>query len=167
MRRVLLLLAIVGLARDAAATVLPDWDLAALVARAETIVVGRVDSAASYAVGDRVLTDTRVHVERTLLGVPRDLLTVTQLGGELDGVVTEVLGTAPLARGRRYLFILYRAPDGRRYPVGMSLGVYAVDGEALRQAVNVPLVRGGQRVPPADRQTTLGELERLLGEVRR
>jgi hypothetical protein len=156
----LVLLPLALLASAAQGTVLADWDVSELAARADRIDVVTVVAQRSSDEGELGRTFSRVRVERTLKGAKATELELTQLGG----VDTEVVGDARLRVGERWLLFSFGAPDGRRYLVGMSLGAWRVDGARLTQDIEVPLASGdGELLPaPGRRAATILDVERAL-----
>jgi len=154
-----------GGASTASATVLEARTLAQLIDRADRVDIGVVESRRSLQVRDDIgLMETRVRVERTLLGAPKASLAVTQLGGEADGTATELVGDARLVPGERFLLITWLAPDGRRYLVSMGLGAFVVDGTRVSQEVDAAIQRpDGALVPgPFRRAVRVVDVERAV-----
>ena len=154
-----------AVAPPAAATVLEARTLQELIARADRVDVGVVQSRhALPLVDDLGLTETRVRVERTLLGTPRAQLTVTQLGGERNGTATELVGDARLMPGTRFLLLTWLAPDGRRYLVSMGMGAFVVDGSRITQEVDaaIQLPDGVLQPAPFRRAMRLVDVEQAV-----
>jgi hypothetical protein len=143
------------------ATVLADWSLEEVVGHADRVVIGVVVEQRAER-GDRYpRTETAVRVERVLRGADVERFTVTQYGGQFGDLVVRIPGDPRLRVGQRLLLITRRARDGRDYLVGMSLGVYQVVGERLRQSIDVPVLGdGGElRPPPGLRWLRLEDVE--------
>jgi hypothetical protein len=141
-----------------------NWSLEDLLARADRVVIGRVASQRSVEENGRVLTESVVHVERTLLGNHSPSFVLSQLGGRKGHLVIDVVGTARLAVGQRTLFVTHEADDGRRYLVGMALGAYDMQGDRLEQVVEASLVdvNGSVSTPPSVREAFLVDVIRAL-----
>lgn len=133
------------------ATMLVNWSLEDLLARADRVVTGTIGAQRSVEANGRVMTESVVEVERTLLGPDVRRFVLSQLGGRVGSFVVDVAGTARLVPGRRVLLITRRAEDGRWYLVGMALGAYNMDGERLEQVVDASLVKSDGTVLTAPR----------------
>ncbi|MBI4816820.1 MAG: hypothetical protein HY791_11210 [Deltaproteobacteria bacterium] len=163
MRRGATILSLILLTSTSRATVLEELTLDDLARRADSVVVGVIGSKSTIRHGDELLTETEVLVERTLLGPTRASFLVTQLGGESDGFVTEIVGDARLRTGRRMVLFTYVHPDGRRYLVGMALGAFELSGAAATQLIEASIQRSdGSLLPPRTQHTTLEEILRVL-----
>jgi hypothetical protein len=160
-------LLLVGGISAAHATVLVDRTLPQLLARAERVDVGVVTAQRFVDEGEMGVTETTVRIERTLRGASTPTLVLSQLGGERDGVVTELVGDARLREGDRVLLLTRRSPDGRSWLVGMALGAWRVDGELATVDLNVALIGddGTLRPGPHARVTTLADVERTITAV--
>lgn len=154
----------------AGATVLFDWNTEELTRRADLVVIATVISKQSFAAGRTVMTTTKLRVERVLLGAATDELEIQQLGGRLGPRVVDVPGDAELSPGGTYLLFTAQ-PPGQLYRslVGMGLGALRVEGEELRQTVEVPLLdpSGALLPPPGTRTSKLRAVEALIRGTRR
>src|SRR5262245_42185049 len=116
-RRLLALLLGACLATAAAATSLIQLDTPALVRGSHDIVIGRVVSQRSHwnPGHSRILTDIVVAVDETLKGTTDagGTITLTQLGGVVDGARLAVAGSPTFAPGEEALLFVWRDPDGR------------------------------------------------------
>lgn len=156
--------ALLLVAADVRGTVLVERTLAELCARADRVDIGVVERRAFRAEGELGRTDTTLRVERTLKGAPRARLVVTQLGGERDGVATELVGDARLVPGERFVLLTWLAPDGRRYLVSMGLGALHVRGSWATQKVQAAFTddTGVVRPGPLVRRVSITEVERAV-----
>ena len=150
------------------ATILANWNLDEVVAHADLVVIGTVGESRVVQVGARVLTETEIQVERTLLGSSAATLVVSQPGGRLGSVATIVVGTVIYRPGARVLLATSLAREGRRYVIGFSLGAYYVFGHTLRQTIDVPLAEPGGVIlaPPGERVTSLEAVEAAIARRR-
>jgi hypothetical protein len=134
-------LALLAAAAPAGATTLRRASIPDLVAANDTVVVGRVLDARSYWNEERsfILTDVRVTPRTVLKGsADRQDVTVTLLGGTVDGETSLVLAGAELHAGRDYVLFLDEAdlPGARgvRTVPSHAQGVFEIvagpDGEA-------------------------------------
>lgn len=143
---------------------LANWSLDDVLSRADRVVIGTIGSQRSVRVNGRMLTESVVQVDRTLLGTHAPRFVLSQLGGRDGDLVTDVVGTARLVPGRRMLLITSKAEDGRQYLVGMALGAYEMDGERLSQVVDASLVDrdGTVLAAPAVREAFLADVIEAL-----
>jgi hypothetical protein len=165
-RTLALLLALV-VGASAHATVLVDRSLPELLRRAERVDVAVVTSQRFVDRGEMGLTETTLRIERTLRGPTRSALVLSQLGGDKDGVATELVGDARLRVGDRVLLLTRRSPDGRSWLVGMGFGAWRLDDDVARVRVDAALVGadGQLRAGPHERTTTIEVVERALQQV--
>lgn len=116
-------------AGPAQATLVRDFSLASMTVASQSIVRGTViDQETLYdARWGRVYTHSIIEVTSTSWGVdrPGDVIVLRQIGGELDGVTSTVVGTAHLGIGDDV--VVYARSDGNlHYLVGMAQGLYQV-----------------------------------------
>lgn len=157
-------------------TIVKPFSLRGLASVAHEVVRGEVvDEEVVYdAWWDRVYTHTFVRVDEAIGGAvrPGDLIVVRQLGGELDGLETVLVGTADFTLGDEV--VLFTRTDGAlHYLVGMAQGSYFVVTEADgRETVTRSL--GALGMPPlpqpagslAPDRTTLNDLRAFVTSVR-
>jgi len=158
------------------ATIVRPFTLRGLATEAHEVVRGEVvDEEVVYdAWWDRVYTHTTVRVDEAIGGHvrPGDLIVVRQLGGELDGLETILIGTADFTLGDEV--VLFTRTDGAlHYLVGMAQGSYLVlTEEDGRETVSRDL--GALGMPPlpqpagrlAPNRTTLEDLQAFVADVR-
>ncbi len=152
------------------ATTLRAQRLDQLSARADCVVLGRIEQRWSERRGALLYTVNRVVVEELLrqndsgadLGLhPGAVLQVAQLGGRLGDWQMPVAGTAPLQVGDRQVLFLRRDPDREAayYIAGMSQGALKLLGDdRLLWAPTAPLYRDGQILKPRARWLRLSAL---------
>jgi len=101
--------------------------------------------------GRRIVTYTRVRVDRLLDGPPQDEVWIRTLGGEVDDVGQQVAGEAVLRVPQPSLLFLRARTDGTHVVVGMGQGQYPLDARPTSGAVRVrpPLDGGAHLVPKA------------------
>ena len=139
------------------ATVLADWDLPELLARADRVAIGTIGEKRTVLVEQAPMTETAVRVEETLFGAPVRALSISQLGGVIGGKRTWVDGDAELVRGAKMVLFTYEHRDGRTYLVGMSLGAFLISGDVLSQPASTST---------PTRTRSLAKLRALIGARR-
>jgi len=164
----------------AAATQVVPLDTRGLVRSSSDIVIGEVIGKRSYwnAGRTRIFTDVIVRVGESLKGAG-DTVTLTQLGGEVDGATLDVPGSPSFRRGEQALLFLWRDGRGRPQVNGLAQGKFEIardpatgsrmverrlPGLAFRDARTLRPLAAGERpaaVPLAD---LVGEVRRLLAE---
>ena len=165
-----------------AATAL-ELSMSDLVTGATLVIAGTpVESRSVWEVdkhGRRIVTYTRVRVERMLDGAPRAEVWVRTLGGEVDEIGQQVAGEAVLRVAQPSLLFLKGRDDGTQAVVGMEQGQYPLDArpEAGTARVRGPLQSGhlvpravGGRQPSARLALvghTLDEIAQLIAAERR
>jgi PKD repeat protein len=106
-----------------------------LIAKAPLIVEGTVLSTGPVDRDGRIWTETAVSVSRTLKGDVPETITVREIGGELDGRITRIYGTAEFARDEHVLLFLEQAPQGGYRTVDLYVGKFTdasmLDGRRL------------------------------------
>lgn len=145
----LLVLVTVGLmASPAGATVLRRMTLDELSDRATLVVYATVtESFCHHARGDRgaIVTTTTLDVHHVVKGdaaqIPARGFRLTQVGGELDGLVARIPGQPRFGAGQRVVLFLQRVGDGWGV-LGFGQGRFDVETEADGTAVAVRRMSG-------------------------
>jgi hypothetical protein len=119
---------LVLLAGAARATTFVVGDDADLLAAADAVVVGTVQSVRPVARGAGVDTLAEVQVNETVEGFVPAALTVRLPGGELDGRKHAVYGAAELSPGEKVVLFLRDRGDGTYATSQMAMGKYRVVG---------------------------------------
>jgi hypothetical protein len=126
--RLALLLLIAFMPLPAHASIMLRLELPELATQADGIVRGRVLKLVSRwdASHSRIFTDATIAVDRAYKGnhAPGEIITVTRIGGSVDGVGMRVIGEATFAEGEETLVFL------RRYGMAATPAGYAVLGMA-------------------------------------
>jgi hypothetical protein len=173
---------------EAAASTSVELSMSELVGGATLVVAGTPVDHRSVWEGDasshgrRIVTYTRLKVDRVVDGAPRAEVWIRTLGGEVGDIGQQVAGEAALRVAEPCLLFLKERTDGTQVVVGMSQGQYLLESRAGGGAVRVraPL-EGGQHVvaklQPAGPKTasaratligrTLDEVEQLVAAERR
>ncbi len=111
-----------------------------LVRSADAILIGTAVSSRSFQSDGTILTSYDLVVEEVLKGaIVSSRVTVTELGGLVDGRAMAVPGTPVYQKGERSLVFLQRLPDSSFRTWGMALGKF---DEALAGGDVGVLVRG-------------------------
>jgi hypothetical protein len=167
-------------ARGSSATEIVHLDTRALVLESSDIVVGHVQSTRSYwnASHTKIFTDVTVGIAEALKGGAGAQLTLTQLGGEVDGVRYNVPLSPMFTPGEDALLFVWRGPSGRAQVNGLSQGKFeirtdaagrrtvqrALPGLAVSDARSLRLVPEGARAPEIPLDAMMGEIRRVLQE---
>jgi len=180
--RPLILLAVCWLlAPPVQATTVRHLDTRALARGSHEIVIGQVERVASRweAGRTRIVTDVTIRVTRPLKGVPVERLTLTQLGGEVDGVRVTVHASPVFTPGEEALVFVWRDPRGRAQVNGLAPGKFEIrtdartgrryvrrsaPGFAVRDARTLARAGRGERPLEIGLETLVREIERALGE---
>jgi hypothetical protein len=115
---------------SASATVLPAWDLEALIAHSQWAVIARVTRQGTQldASDGTLYTITELALERAIYGdpLPQKLL-LRQRGGHIPEHTQLVLGNPSLAPGQRWALFLNPGEGPFLVISGMSLGAYLIE----------------------------------------
>lgn len=166
------------------ATQVLQQDLRDLTLGSSDILVGQIES--TRAVWDgahtRILTEVTVRVDESLMGAAAGPLTLTQLGGELDGWRYEIEGSPLFRPGQEALLFVWRDAQGRAQVNGLAQGKFdittdpatgeklvqrAVPGLQVRDLRTLSLVRPGARAPRLALDDMKHEIRRILEEAGR
>ncbi len=167
-------------AAHALATQVVPLDTRGLVRSSHDIVIGDVLATRSYwnAERSRILTDVTVRVSESLKGAGGEV-TLTQVGGEVDGAVYEVHGSPVFRRGERALLFLWRDSRGRAQVNGLGQGKFDITrdpasgaltvqrplpGLRFRDARSLGALRAGERAPAVPLADLVAEVRRVLAE---
>ena len=131
-RRLLAALAALAIAPPAHATQVIQMDTRDLVRSSSDIVVGSVDRVRSYwnANHTRILTDVTVNVGESLKGDASHAVTITQMGGVVDGMRLTIDGTPVFKPGEQAVLFLWRDAQGRRLVNGLAQGKFDIQRDA-------------------------------------
>jgi hypothetical protein len=119
--------------RSAAASTFVELSLAELVSKSTLVVaVTPLDSRSLWedsegGHGRRIITYTRVRVDRILDGQVSGEIWVRTLGGQVDDIGQHVEGEAVLPAEKPLLLFLRARPDGTHAVVGMGQGNYPLE----------------------------------------
>jgi hypothetical protein len=112
------------LARPASATTAVRMSLGERAQSSSTVVHGAVLSTSSRWNADRtmIVTDVRVRVLDAIKGGPGGEITVTQPGGQIGKLRTDVAGATAFLPGEEAVLFLVPGPDGDLYLNGLAGG---------------------------------------------
>jgi hypothetical protein len=113
------------------ATIIPRLSFEDLVAKSDQIVTGHVARQwTSWGPEHRFIwTRTEIAVEGTLKGAGARMVTVSELGGELDGREMVVAGSVSFSPGEHVALFLHKGPTGDLRPMGWTQGKFLVDAK--------------------------------------
>ncbi len=114
-------------------------DTVSLTRESSDIVIGTVEATNARWSDDhrRIFTDIDVHVSRSIKGGGGDHLTLTQLGGELDGIKVSVPGGPLFQRGEEALVFVWRDPRGQAQVSGLAQGKFDIVRDARTGVASV------------------------------
>ena len=114
------------------ATTMRHLDTRALTLGSSDIVVGQVEAVRPRWSADhrKLFTDVDVRVSQSLKGATAERITLTQLGGELDGVKVSVPGGPLFKPGNEALLFVWRDAKGRPQVNGMAQGKFDIERDA-------------------------------------
>jgi hypothetical protein len=131
-----------------------ELSMSELVSGATLVVAGTPLESRSLWEGDasthgrRIVTYTRVRVDRLLDGTPRPEVWIRTLGGEVDDIGQQVAGEAVLRVAEPALLFLRDRSDGTHVVVGMSQGQYLLDARPEIATTRVRAPREGSQLVP-------------------
>jgi len=174
-------LALTFLPLPAHATQVLQQTLRDLTLGSHDIVVGQVESIQARWNGShtKILTDVTVRVSEAVKGAPEGRLTLTQLGGDLDGFRYSIPGSPLFRPGEEALIFVWRDSLGRAQVNGLAQGKFDIaadpvtgvrtvqrsaPGTQVRDLRTLSLVRPGQPAPRLRLTDLLSEIQRILEE---
>jgi hypothetical protein len=161
----------------AKATVMELLDVEKLAPLSSDIFYGQVDSTETYwnAERTRIYTRIRVHIEETFKGSVgiSQIVTVTQLGGEIDGAKLDYAGRPDFSVGEKVVLFTTRGKNNDFIVVGLKQGKMTVQGrEVKRDFSGITLVqrstggRGLQQLTIRSERMTIDELRDRIARAR-
>lgn len=169
----------VMLAPAAYATALQHVDTRTLTRGSHEIVIGKVERVESHwnAARTQIVTDVTLRVTRSIKGATRERLTLTQLGGEADGVRVSVHAVPVFKPGEEALVFVWRDAGGRAQVNGLAQGKFEIKidprtrrhvvqrgtpGFAIRDARTLAAVGAQETVPAIGVEELVAEIEREI-----
>jgi hypothetical protein len=142
--------------RSAAASTFVEISLAELVSKSTLVIAATpLDSTSLWedsegGHGRRIITYTRVRVDRVVDGQVNGEIWVRTLGGQVGDLGQHVEGEAVLPAGQPSLLFLRARTDGTHSVVGMGQGSYPLEAPSLGAPVRITPPRAlGQLFPKA------------------
>jgi hypothetical protein len=163
------------------ATQMVHLDTQALVLGSDDIVVGQVETIQPHwnATRTKIFTDVSVRITQALKGGAGERLTLTQLGGEVDGVRYTVPGCPAFVAGEEALLFVWRGTRGQPQVSGLAQGKFdirrdpatgeatvqrSVPGLAVRDARQLRLVPQGKAAPRIPLNDLVREIQQVLDQ---
>ena len=121
-----------ALATPSGATTMRHLDTRALTLGSSDIVIGQVEAVRPRWSADhhKIFTDVDVRVSQSLKGAATERLTLTQLGGEIEGVRYSVPGGPLFRPGGEALLFVWRDTQGRPQVNGLAQGKFDIERDA-------------------------------------
>ena len=159
------------------ATTMRRMDTRDLTLGSSEIVVGAVEATHPRWSSDhrKIFTDVDIRVSEALKGTATQKLTLTQLGGELDGMKYSIAGGPLFRPGEEALLFVWRDATGKAQVNGLAQGKFDITRDAKTGAATVQRsapgfgVKDVRRLTSAPAGTTVPNLplDDLKREIRR
>ena len=162
------------------ATTMRHLETRDLVVESSEVVIAEVEGTRSYwnTAHTRILTEVSLHVTRALKGAPGERVTLTQMGGEVDGVRVTVHGSPVFRAGEEALVFVWRDPRGRAQVNGLAQGKFTIrrdpltgekvlersPGFAPRDAKTLGVTTEGRTASPLSLASLVREIERVVAK---
>ena len=132
LRFALSLLSVAALATPALATQVTRLDTRTMAQSSSDIVIGKVTGTQARwnDAHTKIVTDVQVEVTEALKGGETTTLTLTQLGGEVDGARYNVPGCPAFRSGEEVLLFVWRDAQGRAQVNGLAQGKFEIERDA-------------------------------------
>ena len=174
-------LAVILMAPVAGASQVLHQTLRDLALGSSDIVIGQVEGTRARWDDShrRIVTEITVLVSESLKGAAAERLTLTQLGGDLDGFRYAVPGNPLFRPGEEALLFVWRDATGRAQVNGLAQGKFDIttdpatgqrmvqrtlEGMRVREARTLSLVKAGEPTPQLGLGEMLGEIRTILAE---
>lgn len=174
-------LVLVRAAAPAGATTVFHLDTPALVRGSDDIVLGTVGSTRSFWNDGRtaIVTEVTVSISDVLKGEAQATVTLTQPGGEVDGMRYQIPGSPVFHEGEEVLLFLWEDSRGRAQVNGLAQGKFEVrtdaasgervlsrqlPGLAFRDVRSLARVRASEPAHAVPLRLMLREIHRTLEE---
>lgn len=152
-RLTLLCLCLATLNSPVHATVMRYLEIEELARLSTNVIHGEILSTKVYwdESHTRILTAVRVRISESLKGNthPNDIVTITQAGGELDGLRQEYFGRPIYTVGESVVLFTKPGRQGDHLVIGLKQGKLRIVGaEAVRDFSGITLIETGVANPP-------------------
>jgi hypothetical protein len=175
------IVALTVIAPPAHSTTVYHLDTPALVRGSTGIVIGTVQGTQSHWNESRtaIVTDVTVSVSDVLKGDATSTVTLTQPGGEVDGMRYEIPGSPAFRANEEVLLFLWEDSHGRAQVNGLAQGKFELrtdpasgervlsrqlPGLAFRDVRSLARVSAGEAASPVPLRLMLREIHRTLEE---
>jgi len=169
-------LLIIG-AIEAQATIMKFLEVEDLTRISSHIFHGQVIATDSYWNAERtaIYTDIKVQIKEAFKGSlsPGEIVTITQLGGEKDGVLLDFEGRPQFSVGESVVLFTTRGRNSNLTVVALKQGKMQVEGsEVVRDFSGIILVektsrgKGLQAIQPRQTRLTLDELRSRIASAK-
>ena len=129
--------ALLLVAGSSVASTVIELDAQQMVARSQAIVIGEVITMSSRNDGRYIVTDVTIRLDRAALKgnlLAGKTMTLTELGGELDGLVMRVAGAPAYRIGEQVAVFAAGRPDGSFRTLGLQQGKFRIqEAEVVRE----------------------------------
>ncbi len=131
-RFALSLMCVALFATTATATQVTRLDTRTMAQTSSDIVIGRVTGTQARwnDARTKIVTDVQVEVAESLKGGEATTLTLTQMGGEVDGARYTVPGCPAFRSGEEVLLFVWRDTQGRAQVNGLAQGKFEIQRDA-------------------------------------
>jgi hypothetical protein len=119
-----------------------------MIVKSTLIVRGKVTASSAALSGPVIYTHYAVQVTERFKGQAGATIDVTVPGGTANGLRQSFSGAPALHPGDDFVFFLYTGRDGRTTVIGLTQGLFALDGGA-----DPVTTRSASREPMLDRRT--------------
>ncbi len=158
--------ALFALAGGLCAATIPQMELSEVVERSPRIVQGRIVRtwAAWDAAHEAIWTHAEVEVARDLRGAAGKTITISELGGVVDGIEMHAPGAPKLRVGEEVVVFAYATPGGLWRLRGWGQGKYRIERNAAGRQV-VRREDFGARIVKRDGTAPTAALTEEAGEA--
>lgn len=139
-----------------------------MIAKSTAIVRGKVGNGTAVAAGPVIYTQYTIQVSERFKGQTGSSVDVSVPGGTLNGLRQSFAGAPTLNPGDEFVFFLFTGRDGRTSIVGLTQGLFSLDGSAdpvSTRAASHELMLDGQTGRPVKDQTVVMRLSELRGRI--
>jgi PKD repeat protein len=98
-----------------------------LIAKSPDIVAGTVLSTVPVQLGNRIWTETRVAVSRTIKGDAAGTIIIREIGGQIGNNITKIFGAPQYTVGENVFLFLAPTPRGDFQTVDLFVGKFSAD----------------------------------------